>query len=134
MLKNSKSVDGWNGWDWISERQTTFHMIHLLHMTNSFVMWSNFVMWINNKLFLVPNFTLHDKFTMSVEQKLQILCMLLRAPLCGAFKCKSLMMQHTFLDNQPALRPLTPDPSPGFPMGAIYRRRHHLILAAEKPS
>ena len=37
---------------------------NLLHMTKLFVMWSNFVMWIYYKLFPVPNFAPHDKFTM----------------------------------------------------------------------
>ena len=36
----------------------------LPHKTKLFVLWSNFVMWINDKLLLVPNFAVRDKFKM----------------------------------------------------------------------
>ena len=47
----------------VEQNRFTWQAI-LPHKTKLFVLWSNFVMWINDKLVLVPNFAVRDKFKM----------------------------------------------------------------------
>ena len=47
----------------VEQNRFTWQAI-LPRKTKLFVLWSNFVMWINDKLLLVPNFAVRDKFKM----------------------------------------------------------------------